>query len=68
MKETYLLKLHCSNCFANFEKSFDKGFEVKERGFMSDHKFIKDETGEFVECPRCGCTNICKTYSNGEKL
>ena len=61
IKETYILKLKCLNCYKEFEHEFPRGYEAKERGF-DDYHFLREPNSlkENIECPNCGCTNITK--------
>lgn len=59
---TYSIKLHCHNCFTNFNKKFPMGFEALEKGSIGESSYILEpgEKYEYVKCPNCGCTNVSK--------
>jgi DNA-directed RNA polymerase subunit RPC12/RpoP len=60
MKETYTLKLRCTNCGQNFEHEFTKGFSVEEKGNSMSYHIIRDENDKNIECPNCGCGDTIK--------
>ena len=57
LKETYKLKVSCTNCKAKSDIEIQKGVRAEEDTL---HRVMIDHKG--VECPHCGCSELIKVF------